>query len=655
MDNVKLTNIKQNHFSNYFEYKDIFSNNKFSKNNSVDDIINKIYLKKNIKKHFNSKRTLRNKYLRIPILNSKNFSQENIYKEKETERNNKKEQNVIGNLLKKFDKIKDKNQIRNFSFTNNLINSKINQYEENFEFQKDKLIDFSSINRKTKSFFPEKSEGKKIITSYKNNLRKKYNDTFFNKNIINLKGNFNDDQNIIKIKKIRNRGFNKFLNKFISENIINNLKSFNKIGHLIKLNGFTLNSNIMKNFYKDNEIKDEKEIICNKIKTQKMIRIKRLKNLERLVHKNDTPYNSEEKGIFKIKIRKIGRNKISSLINSEMKENKNNLGNITILSSNKTEFKSFKLYNKEIAIKRKVNRFYKDKNYKSFKEFYNDIKKNNNYLTINNIEFFLNKIIKVSFPLSREEINEIFFNNLKEKKLDYYNFKNFFKPFNEPNKNDNSSFNEEKQISNEELIKIENEIYLKIVECKDILLNKLEEKKGINSHKNNYKYLLDYQEFYNLIEENLIIEKNKYFEPVIKRIFKKYSNLVTKKINILNFLYKDKSKTNEKNFVRLENKNNNSELVNEFSNNDEKKKFQGINLKNNSKIKLKNKILGTEEISNNIGKKISRYRNLKKEIINDFNNSARINYINNITKSKNFIFDSENNKKNKNSDIINLI
>jgi len=267
----------------------------------------------------------------------------------------------------------------------------------------------------------------------------------------------------------------------------------------------------------------------------------------------------------------------------------------------------------------------------------------------------LNKIIKVSFPLSREEINEIFFNNLKEKKLDYYNFKNFFKLFNESNKNDNSSFNEEKQISNEELIKIENEIYLKIVECKDILLNKLEEKKGINSHKNNYKYLLDYKEFYNLIEENLIIEKNKYFEPVIKRIFKKYSNLVTKKINILNFLYKDKSKTNEKNFVRLENKNNNSELVNEFSNNDEKKKFQGINLKNNSKIKLKNKILGTEEISNNIGKKISRYRNLKKEIINDFNNSARINYINNITKSKNFLFDSENNKKNKNSDIINLI
>ena len=114
MDNVKLTNIKQNYFSNYFEYIDIFSNNKFSKNNSVDDIINKIYLKKNIKKHFNSKRTLRNKYLRIPILNSKNFSQENIYKEKETERNNKKEQNVIGNLLKKFDKIKDKNQIRNF-------------------------------------------------------------------------------------------------------------------------------------------------------------------------------------------------------------------------------------------------------------------------------------------------------------------------------------------------------------------------------------------------------------------------------------------------------------------------------------------------------------------------------------------------------------
>ena len=44
------------------------------------------------------------------------------------------------------------------------------------------------------------------------------------------------------------------------------------------------------------------------------------------------------------------------------------------------------------------------------------------------------------------------------------------------------------------------------------------------------------------------------------------------------------------------------------------------------KIKLKNKILGTEEISNNIGKKISRYRNLKKEIINDFRFLKFINY-----------------------------
>ena len=56
----------------------------------------------------------------------------------------------------------------------------------------------------------------------------------------------------------------------------------------------------------------------------------------------------------------------------------------------------------------------------------------------------------------------------------------------------------------------------------------------------NNKYLLDYKEFYNLVKENLIMDKNKYFEFVVKKILKKNSDLGTKKLNILNFLFKEK-------------------------------------------------------------------------------------------------------------------
>ena len=656
LENVKLTNIKQNHLSNYSKYKDMLLSKKINKNNSVDDIINKIYLEKNNKNRLNSKRTFENENISIPIINSNNFSQENRSKEKKKERHYMNEKNIIRNLLNRFAKIRDRNKMRNFSFTNNLINSKVSQYEESLKNKNNKIFAFSSLQNENNSVLIEKNEGKKIINNYKNNLNKKYNGIFINRNNIKKKENLNDEKNKNKIKKIKNRGFNTFLNKFISENIINNFKSFNKIWHLIKLNGFSLNSIGINNFFIDNDLKEEKEIQSHRIDTQKMIRINRLQNIERfLKNKNDNHNNSKENGKTLKTNKQISRNKILPLIKSEKKENKNKLKISTHLFTNKTESKRFKLYNKEIIIKREVNKFYQNKNYKSFNELFNDIRNDNDYININNIEFFLTKILKISIPLSREEIKNIFFNNLKNDKFDYYAFKKFFNPFDEIIKNDDSIYNDDEKDSNREIKKIENSINSKILESEEILLDKLNQKKGMRSSKNNNKYLLDYKEFYNLVKENLIMDKNKYFEFVVKKIFKKNSDLGTKKLNILNFLFKAKSTAKNIKYIELENKNNNSEFVNEFKNEDEKKKFRSINLRDDAKIKLKNKIFGEDEILNNKVKKQNKYKNLKKVIINNINNRTRMHNLNNFTKSRQFINNSEKNRKNKNSDIINLI
>ena len=549
LENVKLTNIKQNHFSNYSKYKDMLLSKKINKNNSVDDIINKIYLEKNNKNRLNSKRTFENENISIPIINSNNFSQENRSKEKKKERHYMNEKNIIRNLLGRFAKFRDRNKIRNFSFTNNLINSKVSQYEESLKNKNNKIFAFSSLQNENNSVLIEKNEGKKIINNYQNNLNKKY--TFTNRNNIKKKENLNDEQNKNKIKKIKNRGFNTFLNKFISENIINNFKSFNKIRHLIKLNGFSLNSIGINNFFIDNDLKEEKEIQSHRIDTQKMIRINRLQNIERfLKNKNDNHNNSKENGKTLKTNKQISRNKILPLIKSEKKENKNKLKISTHLFTNKTESKRFKLYNKEIIIKREVNKFYQNKNYKSFKELFNDIRNDNDYININNIEFFLTKILKISIPLSREEIKNIFFNNLKNDKFDYYAFKKFFNPFDEIIKNDDSIYNDDddEKDSNREIKKIENSINSKILESEEILLDKLKQKKGMRSSKNNNKYLLDYKEFYNLVKENLIINKNKYFEFVVKKIFKKNLDLGTKKLNIIKFLFKEKSNAKNNNY-----------------------------------------------------------------------------------------------------------
>ena len=133
LENSKLTNIKPNHFSNYSKYKNILSHNLQSKSNSVNDMINKMYLKKNNKNSSNSsniKRTLLNQNMSIPILNTNEFSLGTKKNEKIIQRYYMNEKNIFKNLLKRFTKFKENNNPRNFSFTNNFINSKVTQYEE---------------------------------------------------------------------------------------------------------------------------------------------------------------------------------------------------------------------------------------------------------------------------------------------------------------------------------------------------------------------------------------------------------------------------------------------------------------------------------------------------------------------------------------------
>ena len=658
LENSKLTNIKPNHFSHYSKYKNILSHNLQSKSNSVNDMINKMYLKKNNKNSSNSsniKRTLLNQNMSIPILNTNEFSLGTKKNEKIIQRYYMNEKNIFKNLLKRFTKFKENNNPRNFSFTNNFINSKVTQYEEKLKFNRNKQIGFSEMPNESLSFWNEKNEETKFI-NYPININKNNIEANTNRTNINIKENLNDEEiSKIRITNIKNKGFNKVLNKYISKSIINNLQSFNRIRHLIKLNGFSLNLNDIKNLYKENEIKPDKENLSGRIDTQKVMRIKRLEKIERLKKdKNDSYQNLVEKEKSEDLKKKISRNKILPLIKSEIRDKPNKLRIILNLLNNKNEDKGFKLINKEIIIKREVNKFYKENDYKSFKEFYKDwLKNNKNYLTINDIEFFLNKIIKISISLSREEIIKIFFNESKLDEFDFYSFKKFFRPYDINDKNEQTEIKGE-MVSNEELLKYENKICLKILKSKDILLDKLEDLKGIKTFRNNNKYFLNFEEFHNLIRNNLIIFKNNYFDFVIRKIFNDNFDLRTKKINVLNFIYKLDAMQN--NLWEFENNNNNSEVLNNFQNQTRKKYFHRINsLKDDIKISFKNKILGKEENLNNSEKKITNFVKLDKGSINNINNNIEKNYLKQFPKLNISKIDSENLKKNKNSDIINLI
>ena len=661
-ENEKFINIKPKYFSNYSKYKHILSFNKNIKSNSMNDIINRMYLKKNINNNTPKKKLLLKENLSIPLIHSNELSLGKTKNEdKVIQRYYMNEKIIFKHLLKRFTRFKESNNSKNISFTNNFINSKINQYEENLKFNRSKILSNASI-----SFWNQKEEENNDFI-FSNNVNKKNNMCSTHKTNINIKDNSIDKDDVYKIKitNVKNKGFNKVLNKYISNNIINNLKSFNKIRHLIKINGFSLNINDVKKIYKENDAKHENEIQNCRIDTQSMMRIKKLENIEKLKKEKYDIYMNKEKEKEKEKEKDkdkenaeavnktISRNKILPLIKSEMKERPNKLRIILNLLNNKNEIKNYKLFHREIMIKREVNKYYTDNKYKSFEDFYNDwLKNNKNYLTINDIEFFLNKIIKISIPITREEIIKMFFNNnIKIDQFDYFNFKKFFRPYDFFYKKDDVNI-KGKNISNEELINYESKICSKLLDSKEILLIKLQGKGGSRTIRYSNKYFFNFDEFYTFIKENLIIDQNNYFDIVMRKIYNDNFDLRTNKINLVDFL--NKLDIEKNNMMEFENKINNSDIINSLQNHTRRKFLHRINSFKNSRIIVKKTSIDKEELFNNSESKITDFIKLDKISFNKVNNKGE-NNINNITKLKNIQLESDNNRRRKNSDIINLI
>ena len=163
----KITDIKHNYFSYYSNNKKIANNN--YKNNSVDGVTNKVNLKKNNK---------------IETDNKKNITNKIIYSNESLQRMSEK--NFFKNLLNKFTKYKEDKKVRNFSFTNNLINRKVTQFEENINLSKNQQKIGKSLN--------ENKEDINII----NNLSKAYNSS--KKSYLFLYKNLNLILELYKIK-----------------------------------------------------------------------------------------------------------------------------------------------------------------------------------------------------------------------------------------------------------------------------------------------------------------------------------------------------------------------------------------------------------------------------------------------------------------------
>ena len=234
--------------------------------------------------------------------------------------------------------------------------------------------------------------------------------------------------------------------------------------------------------------------------------------------------------------------------------------------------------------------------------------------------------------------------------FDFNNFKIFFWPYEIYNTQEENNFNE--KLSNQILVDYQKKIIAEINNSKEEILEKIENKRGCKILRSDF--FLNFEQFYNLLKNTLIIYQNNFFEIALKNIF--YENITTKtnKINLLDFLtkicenYSDIKK-------KLEPHINNSEVKSDI-NKIRKKFLNRINsLKDDIKINFKDKILGKEETLNNFNIK-NQCKIVDSKVIDG--NSNR-NIINNFEMDKftniNSFRASFNNKKHKNIDIINLI
>ena len=269
--NGKLTNIKQNYFSNFSKYKKILPSN--NKNNSVDDYFNKVNLRKNNKIETDDKKN------RL----GKTISNQIIYSNESFQRINDK--NFFQNLLMKLTKYKEKKDMRYISFTNNLINRRITQYEENINLSKSQKINEKSLNENNE-------EKKNINNAYKLSYNNKKNKLVLHKNLNIKENSVDDDAENIK-NNTNKKEANDIFNKYISNNIINNLHSFNRIKDLIKVYGFTFSIKNIKSGYKENNLEEEKKYKTIRLVVHKMNGLKKPENEEMSNKKEIFPLNKK--------------------------------------------------------------------------------------------------------------------------------------------------------------------------------------------------------------------------------------------------------------------------------------------------------------------------------------------------------------------------
>lgn len=637
MENGKLTNIKQNGFSNFSNYKKILPYNNNPKINSRNPIITKFHLKRNNyldKTVTNIKKKLLSKNLSFPIVYSNDFTLKPKIDEKLPLKNYINERKSHKNLIKKFLKYSERTLLRNNSFSN----SKLSQFDDALSSKKS-----IKIQNENKTFLNENNnEINKLYFMINSNKKQRLNSNYYNllEANINKKENNNDDE----CEKIKDQRYNNIIDKYVSNNKIINLKFLNNVSKIVKSNRFELNLKYIRNVYKDNNLMNEKENKSERINTKNFM----IKKLE----KNYSYQSFKEIESSENIIEKSNKNLILPFVNSEEREKSNKLATILNSLNDKNELKKYRYYKLEKTILREVNMYYIKNKYNSLKEFFNDLVQNKkDYLTIDEIEYFLNKRVKLSIPMTREEIIKIFFTKARFDHFDYYDFKNFFRIFKQNHQKENSK--ETIPILKSELIFLEKIIIFKIIDSKEILLNKLENQKDIKTLRENIDdFVLNFDEFYILMKNNLKIYKNKYFDIVIRKIFIENIESGKNKIDFLKFLNKIEKLRKA---MEYDNINNISDIQNKFGKINRDNFLKRINLSNSDiNISQKNQILEKEEDLNSTERKITNYIKIDKNTNGSITNIEELNFLNSF-KNLNILNEDIENKKNKNSDIINII
>ena len=559
--------------------------------------------------------------------------------------------------------IKDYSYINNSFFHKNILDSKINKEES-------KIINYKKINSSKKILFKNNDIYSK---RYFNKLNKVNKNTKNNINIhligkigkLPIKSLELESENLSDTKRIniKTDRFNKIFNKYISNNIINGLNSFNKIKNLIKLNGFNLDNYDFNTIYKDNKnnytnnnfnnanlINISKKIINNnKLERKENINITSINNNNSFDNINNI-INKQKIYLSPI-ITKINQDKIIKLLNNRKND------------YNKKKYANDKECKKYII--NEVNKYYKNNNFASLKDFYKEwLIENQQFITINDIHFYLNEIIKLNKPIKKETIINLFFNDFQINGLDYYNFKKLFL-LNENEKLNDTGVKIEVEIEKKvtknhkiNLIKENKEnIYLALLKkIKEFLRKKIKNKENNNKRINFY---LNYENFFNLIKNNVIIEKQYYyyfFNDMIRKIYLEYYDIDKNKINLLNIV----EKKNKSNKFEIDIDNNIN--INEIK--EDKKKNINYDFKIKEIKKEKEKEKEKRSLSfNNINIKDTNKKDYIKEI---FKKNKK--YINNNNKNKQKIqekkvnekaikseFNFSSRRKFKNSDIINYL